>query len=196
MWEETLPLGNGRLGMMPDGGVEQETIVLNDITMWSGSKENAINEDAIDYLPKIRSLLLKGKNLEAQELMYHHFKCGGKGSAFGNGNSVPFGCSQLLGKLHLEYQYPTSDSVTHYKRGLQLKNALAFTQFKKGNTQFMRTYFVSHTHDVMVIHLDANQANAIGFNLSVSRPEHAKITVEDDELIMEGQLNDGKKGHS
>ena len=23
IWEETLPLGNGRLGMMPDGGVDQ-----------------------------------------------------------------------------------------------------------------------------------------------------------------------------
>ena len=33
VWEETLPLGNGRLGMMPDGGVTKENIVLNDITL-------------------------------------------------------------------------------------------------------------------------------------------------------------------
>ena len=33
-WEETVPLGNGRLGMMPDGGIEKETLVLNDITLW------------------------------------------------------------------------------------------------------------------------------------------------------------------
>ncbi len=38
-WEETLPLGNGRLGMMPDGAVYTEHIVLNDITMWSGSED-------------------------------------------------------------------------------------------------------------------------------------------------------------
>ena len=31
IWEECFPLGNGHLGMMPDGGVEEETIVLNDI---------------------------------------------------------------------------------------------------------------------------------------------------------------------
>ena len=37
MWEETLPLGNGRLGMTPDGGVHHEKIVLNDITLWSGN---------------------------------------------------------------------------------------------------------------------------------------------------------------
>lgn len=28
MWEETLPLGNGRLGAMPDGGILKETLVL------------------------------------------------------------------------------------------------------------------------------------------------------------------------
>ena len=38
IWEETLPLGNGRLGLMPDGGVDTEKIVLNEISMWSGSK--------------------------------------------------------------------------------------------------------------------------------------------------------------
>ena len=32
LWEETLPLGNGRLGMMPDGGITEEKIVLNEIS--------------------------------------------------------------------------------------------------------------------------------------------------------------------
>lgn len=45
-WEATLPLGNGRLGMTPDGGVEKENIVLNDITLWSGSQQDANNYDA------------------------------------------------------------------------------------------------------------------------------------------------------
>lgn len=33
IWEETLPLGNGRLGMMPDGGIHREHIVLNEISL-------------------------------------------------------------------------------------------------------------------------------------------------------------------
>ena len=51
IWEETLPLGNGRLGMMPDGGVVQETIVLNDITMWSGSFQDTRNPEASGTIP-------------------------------------------------------------------------------------------------------------------------------------------------
>ena len=62
-WEETLPLGNGRLGMMPDGGVVQETIVLNDITMWSGSFQDTRNPEALKYLPEIRRLYWKEKTM-------------------------------------------------------------------------------------------------------------------------------------
>src|ERR1700749_2252580 len=68
-WEETLPLGNGRLGMMPDGGVTKEKIVLNDITLWSGASQDANNYEAYKKLPAIRLLLLQGRNDEAQALI-------------------------------------------------------------------------------------------------------------------------------
>ena len=46
-WEDCVPLGNGHLGMMTDGGVEQETIVLNDITLWSGAPNDDSNPKAL-----------------------------------------------------------------------------------------------------------------------------------------------------
>ena len=48
VWEETLPLGNGRLGMMPDGGIRQERIVLNEISLWSGCEADYSNPDAAE----------------------------------------------------------------------------------------------------------------------------------------------------
>ncbi|RYY62765.1 MAG: hypothetical protein EOO05_01630 [Chitinophagaceae bacterium] len=62
-WEETLPLGNGRLGMTPDGGVEKERIVLNDITMWSGGPQDANNYNAWKQLPAIRKLVVDALQL-------------------------------------------------------------------------------------------------------------------------------------
>ena len=53
IWEETLPLGNGRLGMMPDGGVDREHIVLNEISLWSGMEADYGNPDASRSLPAI-----------------------------------------------------------------------------------------------------------------------------------------------
>ena len=92
IWEECLPLGNGHLGMMPDGGVEEETITLNDITLWSGAPSDDSNPLALQSLPEIQRLLKEGKNDEAQHLMYETFVCGGHGSGHGQGAKTPFGC--------------------------------------------------------------------------------------------------------
>lgn len=59
--------------MMPDGAIGKEHIVLNEISMWSGSEANYLNPDASKSLPEIRRLLFEGKNKEAQELMYTSF---------------------------------------------------------------------------------------------------------------------------
>ena len=36
--QEALPLGNGRLGAMFSGGIDQEHLMLNEITMWMNGK--------------------------------------------------------------------------------------------------------------------------------------------------------------
>ena len=192
IWEQTLPLGNGRIGMMPDGGVDSEKIVLNDITMWSGSEDSqALNPEAINYLPEIRQLLLKGKNLEAQEIMYKHFRCNGQGSALGQGKDAPYGSFQMLGDLEITYSYSNKDITGNYKRLLNLNDAIANTSFKKGSVNYNREYFVSHTNDVMIIRLTANKKKSISFDVELSRPERASVFVNDAALYMEGQLNDG-----
>src|SRR5882672_375878 len=116
-WEETLPLGNGHLGMTLDGGVSKEKIVLNDITLWSGAPQDANNYEAYKKLPAIRSLLLQGKNEEAQALIDQSFICTGKGSG-----DVPFGCYQILGDLELEFDYGDTTPITAYKRELSLND--------------------------------------------------------------------------
>src|ERR1700749_1417613 len=78
-WEASVPLGNGRLGAMPDGGVVHENIVLNDITFWSGGPQDADLPGAYEYLDTIQHLLFAGKNVEAQEVMASHFICKGEG---------------------------------------------------------------------------------------------------------------------
>lgn len=194
IWEQTLPLGNGRIGMMPDGGVASEKIVLNDITMWSGSVDpEAMNPDAINYLPKIRQLLLDGNNLEAQKMMYAHFRSRGQGSAFGNGKDAPYGSFQLLGNLDIEYGYNLNlnSNVEDYCRTLNLNSAVAETDFTLGGVNYHREYFVSHTDDVMIIRLTADKKGAISFNLGLSRPERGSVSVKENALYMEGQMNDG-----
>lgn len=198
VWEATLPLGNGRIGMMPDGGIEKENIVLNDITMWSGSEDpEALNPDAIKYLPAIQDLLLAGKNLDAQDLMYKYFRCGGKGSAFGNGKDAPYGCFQMLGNLSIAYIYPDAKAEeTGYSRSLSLNDAVAKTVFTKGGTNYSREYFASFTDDVLAVKLSADKKGSVSFEASLSRPERAEISADGNTIVMKGQLNDGHDGDS
>ena len=93
IWEETLPLGNGRLGMMPDGGIDKEHIVLNEISLWSGMEADYGNPDASRSLPAIQQLLFEGKNKEAQELMYNSFvpKKPESGGTYGNYQMLEIG---------------------------------------------------------------------------------------------------------
>ncbi|HLA54107.1 MAG TPA: glycoside hydrolase N-terminal domain-containing protein, partial [Flavitalea sp.] len=58
-WVEALPLGNGRIGAMVFGGVENELIQLNESTLWSGGPVSAsVNPDAYSHLAEIREALL------------------------------------------------------------------------------------------------------------------------------------------
>ncbi|RZF62829.1 glycoside hydrolase family 95 protein [Sphingobacterium corticibacterium] len=192
MWEETLPLGNGRIGMMPDGAVDTELVVLNDISMWSGSEDpDALNPTAFDHLEEIRKLLLSGKNMDAQNLMYAHFRSGGLGSAFGKGKDAPYGCFQMLGNMHIRYMYPQSEETVNYQRKLSLNDAVASTQFTKGNTTYSREYFASHAHDILGVRILADKKKSISFEVRLSRPERATIRVSGNTIFMEGQLNDG-----
>ena len=155
IWEECFPLGNGHLGMMPDGGVDEETIVLNDITLWSGAPSDDSNPLALQALPEIQRLLKEGKNDEAQNLMYETFVCGGQGSGHGQGAKVPFGCYQTLGNMTITYHYPNDDSVTNYQRTLCLNDATHKVSFEKGGQHYERESFISRVDDVAVIKFKA-----------------------------------------
>ncbi len=190
-WEECVPLGNGRLGMTPDGGVAKEVVVLNDITLWSGASQDANNYEAYKKLPEIRQLLLAGKNDVAQSLMDKDFVCTGRGSG-----SEPFGCFQMLGNLVFDYSYNGVADVQYkdYKRDLLLNNAIATTTYKVGDVTYKREYFTSFDDDVCIIRMTANKASQISFDVTVNRSEKSTTVVEDNELQMFGQLENGTNG--
>ncbi|MCD7935609.1 MAG: glycoside hydrolase family 95 protein [Tannerellaceae bacterium] len=192
IWEECVPLGNGRIGMMPDGGITNEIIVLNDISMWSGSPQNTDNPQARTYLPRIRQLLFEGRNDEAQELMYDTFVCEGEGSALGDGANAPYGSFQLLGNLRINYSYPGNNGVvTGYKRILDLENAVSTVSYQKGNIRYKREYFTSFTEDQGILFLSSDQDRALHFTIGMDRPERYEVSADGKDLVMKGALTNG-----
>lgn len=184
-------MGNGRLGAMMFGGVDEERIVLNESSVWSGSRQDADREDAYKVLPEIRRLLLAGKNPEAEALVNANFTCKGPGSGGGQ-----YGCYQVLGNLHLTF--PPGDTnlpVTNYQRKLDLNDAVTDLRYDRGGVEFSREMFVSKPAEVMVLRLSASQPGQISFTAHLDRPERFATTNDGDKgLLMTGQLDNGTDG--
>lgn len=193
---ESLPLGNGRLGASIFGGVVDETIVLNESGMWSGSRQDADRPDAHEALAEIQRLLLEGKNLEAEALVNENFTCLGRGSGFGGGADDPYGSYQLFGKLHIVDRSKSADTeVSNYRRELNLATATATQRFERDGVIFTREGFVSKPDEVFVLRFLASEGGALNLDFSLSREERFAVqAVKDGSLLMHGQLNDGYEG--
>jgi alpha-L-fucosidase 2 len=72
-WTEALPIGNGRLGAMIFGGVENDHIQFNEETLWTGEPRTYSRPGAYKYLDSIRQLLFAGKQKEAEALAEKEF---------------------------------------------------------------------------------------------------------------------------
>ncbi|HKS41272.1 MAG TPA: glycoside hydrolase family 95 protein, partial [Blastocatellia bacterium] len=193
---ESCPLGNGRLGAMLFGGVEEERLVLNESGMWSGSVQDADRPNAAASLPEIRRLLLEGKNAEAERLINANFTCAGKGSGFGGGANDQFGAYQVLGNLRLNFRRKGDDDLPqNYRRELDLSEAIARVSYEKAGVRYTREAFVSAPDQVIVLRLTADKPGSIAFDMRLDRPERfVTVAAGASELLMSGQLNNGADG--
>ncbi|HEY0865873.1 MAG TPA: glycoside hydrolase family 95 protein [Fimbriimonas sp.] len=185
---ESCPLGNGRLGAMVFGGVEQDRIVLNESTMWSGSPQEGDRKEAHRILPEIQRLLLTDQNRKAQELLQSNFVCDGAGTGFGSGKDVPFGCYQTFGELTIRFDKPDASG---YRRILDLDQAVSTTEFASEGTRYRREAFVSAPSRVVVYRVSADRKGAVSFTARLSRPERASVRIEGGDLILGGNLSSG-----
>ena len=187
VWEQALPVGNGRLGAMHYAGASADQLQLNDITMWSGGPQDADNPEARDVLAQVRELLFADRYAEAQALMSKHFVCKGPGSGMGSGARVAYGSYQTLGDLHL--QYDGINSVTGYNRELDITQAVARSQFVSDGVSYKREVFSSAVHQVLVYKCSCDRPGAISVTISLSRAEAATVSTEAQELVMRGELS-------
>jgi len=191
-WEEAVPLGNGRVGAMVFGGVDQDLMILNEDTLWSGWPEpNNDREGSYEALVKIRRLLKeKGDLKQVNKIAMEEF-C----SLYGYGKP-DFGAYQSLCNAHFEFGHDPS-AVTHYRRELNIENAIATVRYTFENVDYKREYFCSYPDNVLVMRFTSSQPRHINFTLGASSL-HPDITVtaRGDELVLAGQVETGNKGHS
>lgn len=74
VWEEALPIGNGRLGGMVFGNTTTERIQLNEDSLWPGGYSDwGLSKGTPEDLEQVREYLRNGENKKADELFVSKF---------------------------------------------------------------------------------------------------------------------------
>jgi alpha-L-fucosidase 2 len=167
------------------GRIDQETIQLNEATLWAGGPNNNLNPEAASVIPEIRRLIFKGDYLAAQKLANE--KAGPKGNS-----GMPY---QSAGALKIDY-FHADEAVSNYSRQLDLKEAVATTSFLMGRTFYEERVFTSFPDQVIVVHLSSQGPDKINCRLSLNSPLRHRIEIQDGMLVLNGVSGDheGQKG--
>ena len=191
-WMGSLPLGNGRLGAMVYGGIGQETIALNEITLWSGQPDPDCNNlCGSEKLHEMREAFLSG-NLEKGNQLGWQNLCG-HGKSFGT--HLPFG-----DLLITEAEGTENDSkATNYSRSLSLDEAVARVSYTLNNIRYAREYFASNPAQALVVRYTASKKRAIAAKVSLRMLRHSNVSAQlsdshSGNLVIDGDARFDKNG--
>ena len=138
-FEESLPIGNGKLGALIYGGTDDNIIYLNDITLWTGKPvDRDLDKDAHQWIPKIREALFQEDYQLADSLQ---LRVQGPNSQY----------FQPLGTLHIKDL--GLGAITDYQRSLSLDSSIVRDSYLRDGRRIEREYFASHPDKLIAIRL-------------------------------------------
>ncbi|KAA6320040.1 Xylosidase/arabinosidase, partial [termite gut metagenome] len=178
VWEEALPLGNGKLGAMVFGGVADERIQLNENTVWDGYPLDPNNPEGRKTLPEVQRLLFESKNNEAVKLAEQTMM------------GIPKGVRsyQSLGELWFDTPQLKAEN---YVRSLDLSTAVATTTYTSDGVTYTREYFASAVDNVIIVRITADKKRKISTSLTLRRAQQAECnTIPSDpgSLLLSGRI--------
>lgn len=179
VWMESLPIGNGRLGAMTYGGIEEEKLALNESTMWSGQyNENQNKPFGREKMNQLRKLFFEGKLSEGNRIAGDNL----------HGNQTSFGTHLPIGDLKMQFIYPEG-KVTDYRRSLSLDEAVSSVSFNSGGVNYKREYFATNPDNVLVLRLTADKQKSITMNMGLDLMRQTDLSVENNQLVFTGKVD-------
>lgn len=154
VWEEALPIGNGRIGAMVYGNPLQEVYQLNEESIWSGYPQDWNNPKAANALPQVREAVDRGDYAKASELW--------KANAQG-----PY-TARYLPMANLMLDQLTRGEARNLYRELNISNALSTVTYEADGVKYRRTSFISYPDQVMVIKVAADRPQAVSLHIRLN----------------------------
>ncbi len=169
-WVEALPIGNGHLGGMVYGQVQDETLQLNEDSAWYGGFINRVNPDAHANLDRVRALLVENRTQEAEKLAEKVLY------------SIPPTQRPYQKLCDARFLFLTPEKATRtqeYQRELDLETGIVRVTYSQGDVSFERQYFASTPDNVIVVRLTASKPEAISFHARLERTFHGNNSILD-----------------
>ncbi|MDR0287312.1 MAG: glycoside hydrolase family 95 protein, partial [Clostridiales bacterium] len=186
-----LPLGNGLIGAMVQGNPGNESININEGTIWTGSPNNNVKKDAYTEIEDLRADTLQGKNMDQQwvDALIDQ----SKGDGILNHGQI----YQFAGKMNMQFKGHELYDTGSYRRELDLNNAVASVHYTCGNVEYDREHFINYPSNVMVTKLTASEKSKISLNLSflcdlVGSETIQNTAISKDTLLFEGAVRNNE----
>ncbi len=188
-WQAALPVGNGRLGAMVYGIVNNDTLSLDESSVWSGGPTSDDNTKGASLLPSLQKAFLPPLpiNLTAANNLFDDFA----------GTMNNYGTSRPFGNLIISFTgIGASDTVSNYCRSLDLSRAVSDVSFEYKGAQYLRETFSSNPDQVIVMRFSCNQPGKISFTagikvVSVNGGTGTMSAGGTDTLLYNGQVYEG-----
>ncbi|NQX67245.1 discoidin domain-containing protein [Paenibacillus alba] len=202
-WEsEALPIGNGFMGGMVFGGIEQERIQLNEKTLWSGGPGSSFvynwpstddpgsastpytygnREDAsVSHLESVRAKLRAGDTNGAHS----------EANSYLTGLNAGLGSYQTFGDLYLDFSGTSAANAVNYRRELDLEEAASRVKYTLDGVEYTREYFISYPDKVMVTRLTANQSGKLSLDVRPTSSQGGDVIASGNNIQIRGHVAD------
>lgn len=164
-FEEALVIGNGNIGAVLYGGVKEERLSLNDITLWTGEPERELSSpDAFRAIPEIRAALDRGDYRAADSLQR-------KVQGHYSENYQP------LGTLTISYE-ANSGAEEGYMRLLDISDAVAYRSFGREGARVESSYFASAPDSVIVVRIKSEKPLTATIRLDSQLPHEVSASAD------------------
>ena len=182
-WFSALPLGNGRLGAMVYGSVQEEHIQLNEESLWAGCPEDPYPENVKAHYSIFQDLNLKGKYKEALDYALNHLAI----------SPTSIRSYEPLGDLFIKLNHQRAD---HYRRELDLETGIVTVEYEMGGKKFKRESFISTTYNAMFFHFVSIDGDKMDAAIRYEREKDIEEYVDDNMILcIDGQIFDDPEGY-
>lgn len=157
-WNESLPIGNGRLGATPYSKIDKEVVVLNEDSFFSGGFRNRVNPRSLETFPQVRKLMDEGNLTGAGDTWLQEMV----------GIPISQRKYEPAGYLNISTGHSRNET-SNYSRSLDLATGVLKTVYVLDGVEYTREAVASEKDQVIALYLTADQPKSHNLTITLDR---------------------------